>query len=967
MPDVAIRNLAWTLRARRAVLPFRAAVGAVDAADAVAGIQALLQRDNAGLGAKALPPSRSGGVPHGILGIFTGQGAQYARMGAELVEHSPLARRIIKSLEMMLSELPVNDRPQWSLKEQILAAAATSRVHEAEISQPLCTAVQVMMVDLLRSAGVNFRAVVGHSSGEIAAAYAAGFLTAREAIYIAYYRGLHLEASASPRGPQVGGAMLAVGSSMARMTEVCASARFLGRVSVAASNSSSSVTISGDEDAIAELKDLLDTENTFNRRLKVDKAYHSAHMRPCSGPYVDSLMACVRERQSQDARSSCRWYSSVHDKAVDSAAGISPVYWAENMANPVLFSQALARASTEVDFEIAIEVGAHPALKGPASQTIGEELSSEKAIPYFGTLNRGSSAVGAFSSTLGQLWSLLGPGQINLDACEKAMSQDSSARFSVLKGLPSYPWDHSTSFWHEARASRHLRLRQKPVHSLLGDETPDSTLHHLSWRNLLRIKEMEWLSGHAIQGQVVFPAAGYMCSALEASRRLISDGTIRLIELVDFTIHQAVILPEDDAGVEVLIELVEVPASRPDCIQAKFTYSAAVGHDVETLTLAASATVILKRGTPSTSLLPPSSNGLKLAHATDVDTKSFYSALEDLGYNFGGRFCSLTQLTRKHRASLGFIQAEPLDSEALLIHPTELDAAFQAILLACSYPNDEQLRVLHLPTVIKLVRLNPALCRSRDSHSAQLLPIEGTIVPGADGEIGLVGDVNVFSASSPNAMIQVQGAKLVPFGGAAAAKDDRNMFSTTHWIPKELDPSNYTPLDQHMHGAMGAMERISAFYLRRLDRQLPADHPLRSERPLSFYLNYARHVTNLVDSGQHGMADDSWKDDTLESVTEASREFSDVLDVRLMHLVGEHMPRALKGETTMMEELRRAHILGDYYTKGAVIQASASWIIGMMKQITERSPHLNILEIGMFPVPSDCPVLLVGFTSLTFG
>jgi acyl transferase domain-containing protein len=456
----------------------------------------------------------------------------------------------VENLELMLAELPINDRPKWSLLDEMLVDGTSSRVHEAAISQPLCTAVQILLVDLLRLAGVDFAAVVGHSSGEITAAYAAGFLTAREAICIAYYRGVHLRSAQSPRG--VRGAMLAVGSSMEDMSKLCGTTVFAGRISVAASNSSSSITISGDEDAIAELQVILNGEKKFNRRLKVDKAYHSAHMMPCFDPYIKSLKTCTRERQLQEPNKSCLWFSSVYESLVDSSSGVSASYWAENMTRPVLFSQALIRASIEANFNVAIEVGAHPALKGPASQTIQDALTSHsKTIPYLGTLGRGIPAVDALSTCLGQLWSRV---DISLDNYERAM-RGGKGRFSVVKNLPSYPWDHTTGYWHESRGSRNMRLRKQPVHSLLGDVTPDSSLHRYSWRNLLRIKEMEWLAGHEIQGQAVFPAAGYICTALEASRLLAGDKEVMLIELENFVIHQAIVLPEDDAGVEVLVSV----------------------------------------------------------------------------------------------------------------------------------------------------------------------------------------------------------------------------------------------------------------------------------------------------------------------------------------------------------------------------------------------------------------------------
>ena len=129
-----------------------------------------------------------------------------------MIETSETGRKVIEELESNLAQLP--DGPNWSLKAEILAGASSSKVNEAALSQPLCTAVQILLVDLLQLAGVEFDAVVRHSSGEIAAAYAAGHLTSRDAICLAYYRGLHLRLAASPNSSDIKGALVAIGSSM---------------------------------------------------------------------------------------------------------------------------------------------------------------------------------------------------------------------------------------------------------------------------------------------------------------------------------------------------------------------------------------------------------------------------------------------------------------------------------------------------------------------------------------------------------------------------------------------------------------------------------------------------------------------------------------------------------------------------------------------------------------------------------
>lgn len=162
---VSARDLSWTLHQRRSILPYRAAFPASSVQDLTANITTRLSEDSACV--KALSARKTGR----ILGIFTGQGAQYPRMGADLIEHSAAAMEIIEKLEKSLEELL--DPPNWSLKGELLAEATCSRVHQASIAQPLCTALQILMVDLLQLAGIEFHTVVGHSSGEIGAAYAA--------------------------------------------------------------------------------------------------------------------------------------------------------------------------------------------------------------------------------------------------------------------------------------------------------------------------------------------------------------------------------------------------------------------------------------------------------------------------------------------------------------------------------------------------------------------------------------------------------------------------------------------------------------------------------------------------------------------------------------------------------------------------------------------------------------------------
>lgn len=139
-------------------------------------------------------------------------------------------------------------------------------IHTAEYAQPLCTAIQLGLVNLFGRWGVHPAAVVGHSSGEIAAAYAAGAIGMKEALLVAFYRGV---ASDHQRRP---GAMAAVGLGREEVSDL-----LVRNVTIACENSRSSVTISGDTSGVEAVLDRVRQyqPEALARRLKVDRAYHS--------------------------------------------------------------------------------------------------------------------------------------------------------------------------------------------------------------------------------------------------------------------------------------------------------------------------------------------------------------------------------------------------------------------------------------------------------------------------------------------------------------------------------------------------------------------------------------------------------------------------------------------------------------------------------------------------------------------
>lgn len=157
---IDIQDLAWTL-SRRSALSQRACFVASCVPTLLEKLKTAVEDAEKKIGV------RTSAKKGKIFGIFTGQGAQWPAMGRGLVQCSPVAEATLKHLDASLQALPEEDRPSWSLHEELFKTGKESRLMEAEFSQPLCTAVQILLTDMLRAVGVTFEAVVGHSSGKL--------------------------------------------------------------------------------------------------------------------------------------------------------------------------------------------------------------------------------------------------------------------------------------------------------------------------------------------------------------------------------------------------------------------------------------------------------------------------------------------------------------------------------------------------------------------------------------------------------------------------------------------------------------------------------------------------------------------------------------------------------------------------------------------------------------------------------
>lgn len=630
---------------------------------------------------------------------------------------------------------------------------------------------------------------------------------------------------------------------------------------VAASNSAVSVTLSGDADAIEEAKEVFEEEKKFARLLKVDKAYHSHHMQPVAEPYAKSLQDCQIQADTA-VRPICSWYSSVRGgKSMESCEDLNNRYWIENMLQTVLFTQALENALTHETIDLVLEIGPHAALQGPASQTILDVL--KRPLPYQGLLSRGIDDVEALSNTLGYLWSQGGRSTVDLSAVS-AHLLDNTVKPHLLVDLPGYVWEHERVFWHESRSSKAFRTRKTAIHEVIGAITDESTTQEARWRNLLRPREVAWLHDHQLQGEIVFPAAGYAVAAIEAVLKMSGARPIAMIELIDLVILRALSFSDENAEVETLTSLSELPSVEDQHEQHyDFKFSHDLGHGSTSLTLSAAAQIKVTYGEYHTDCLP--SRASPSDSLNPVDRDHFYSSLRKLGYTYENDFKGLTDMHRKYNFGTAILnKPAKQSSEDLHVHPALLDSAFQAIFLAFAWPGDGRLWSLHVPVGIRslCVTMSPELASSQESAFV----LDSVLIEDPSGMIQ--GDVSVFDANGENMIIKVEGLDVVPFAPGTSA-DDVALFSKTVWGPFSFDINGlgFRRATSTENEFASVMERVSYFYLRQLCRDISLKEIEDAEWNHKRIFDYADHCISLVRDHRPSFLHESWDNDTWAEIT----------------------------------------------------------------------------------------------------
>ncbi|KAI3325573.1 putative polyketide synthase [Xylariaceae sp. AK1471] len=936
-PDVHLRELVWTLLTKRSALPVRRALAGQTVESVLAGLKKEISSVQSS--PSSFVVSEFKGKPS-VLGIFTGQGAQWPAMGKVLISTLPYAQDVIAELDASLSALPSKYKPSWTLREQLLLEGDASNVGNARFSQPLCCAVQILLVRLLKSVGLEFKSVVGHSSGEIACAYAAGFISATQAICIAYLRGLTSDLAASPNGSE--GAMMAAGTSFEDAQQLCDLEVLSGRVRVAASNGPDSVTLSGDKDAILEAQAILEDESRFSRLLHVDKAYHSHHMLPCAAPYAEALRACGCDTPQAAPENAPIWLSSVYDGKVMRPKDLKAEYWVENLVSPVLFSQAVESAMIKTSpLHLVVEVGPHPALKNPCLNTI--ENCTTLKLPYATFMARKKNDADAFAAGIGYIWERFGSAALDIRGFYEQLSSNIPAG-TLSKSLPTYPFDHSRSYRKESRITKAwLRGTTKP-HLLLGKLSAHSTSSRMQWHSSIKPTDMDWIDGHALQGQTVFPGAGYVVMAMEAALHIAGDREVRLIEVLGLKIDKAVTFEDENSLVELNLTInAPSPKSEADQVVLDFTIDSCLAKE-SGLSTSASGQVVLSFGSASADALPHAQD--EPPHLNKVIIDSFYSHLDGIGYGYTKEFRGITTMRRgdsKSRGTLNWPKLQDGD-ESLILHPATLDVAFQTFIGAYCAPRDRRLRSLLVPTHIDRIALNPRLAmEASEAGNAHFL---STTLEAGMFKVG--GDIEVFAPETRATILHIEGLAFKPFSPPTAA-DDHLMFNEWTWgplTPDELLDSEEHRANQRSKDVTILMERITYYYVRTFLEELTGEDREQAAPHYHWQINWCEHVLADAKEGQHYCYDSSWEKDTEDVILKIIQKNVYHPHVRLLQRVGENILSALREDKNAFDIMDHDGLLTEFYKETDSYGVAYQYFEQLVKQIGHRYQNMDILEIG---------------------
>ncbi len=599
--------------------------------------------------------------------VFSGQGGQWAQMGVALMKSEPVFEKAMLEFDACFKALS-----GWSIIDELIKPEAESVLNETTVVQPAIAAVQIAMTTLMRHYGLRPDAVVGHSIGEVAAAYASGALDLGQAAFVIYHRA-RIQDKASGKGRMLA---LAVSEEEGRRL----AAPYAERISIATINSYDMITLAGEEQPLNAIAAQMEARGIFTRFVNVKVPYHSHYMTPLR----DELTGTLAECEAQPVK--VPLYSTVTTQR-QNGEGLTGDYWYRNVREPVRFAQTIERMVDD-GYEVYIEIGPHPVLS-VGMEAILKAKGGKGVVAT--TMNRKQpDSVYSFFAAL-TAWLSTGSNPEGIEGK------------SVMVKLPAYPWQKQR-YWYESREERSRRLTHQPypfVKGLCSFVTNDSLKQ---WDVGISLGAMPYLADHTVDGAVVYPAAAHIMMAFAAGREMYGHDEIYLH---DMRFENALIVPDEkNSALNARLEVVDDEGAYTIC-----TRNADAESDIPWSKHSHGKINYLRDTFVSRA---PDLTAVKGDFLTQhrVDVADFYRTIGRSGLQYGTTFQCIKEMWIRGSEVLARIDLDmSLEYEAhrYLIHPTVFDAHLQ-MTFADQHVNGNPDSV-YLPNTIDAVKVSGTATR----------------------------------------------------------------------------------------------------------------------------------------------------------------------------------------------------------------------------------------------------------------